>query len=55
MIQQIPNDPHVCADDPAADAERDDATHESAPSLAHRQLLLVNVMFLGMPGSGDRG
>lgn len=55
MTQQIPVDPKARADDPAADAHRDDGTHEVAPDLAYRRLVLVNVVFVGRPGAGDRG
>jgi len=55
MARQIPIDPGARADDPAADAERDDATRELAPDLAYRRLVLVNVVFVGAPNSGDRG
>ena len=55
MAQQIPIDPQARADDPAADAARDDRTHALAPDLAYRRLVLVNVVFVGEPGAGDRG
>ncbi len=55
MAQQIPIDPQARADDPAADAARDDRTHEIAPDLAYRRLVLANVVFVGEPGAGDRG
>ena len=55
MTQQIPVDPAARADDPAADAQRDDGTHELAPDLAYRRLAIVNVVFVGAPGAGDRG
>jgi hypothetical protein len=32
----------------------DDGTHVIAPDLAYRRLALVNVVFLGRPGAGDR-
>ncbi|MDP4021476.1 MBL fold metallo-hydrolase [Methylobacterium sp. NEAU 140] len=55
MAQQIPVDPAARADDPASDAARDDAVHEIAPDFAYRRLALVNVVFVGAPGAGDRG
>ncbi|WP_342152591.1 MBL fold metallo-hydrolase [Methylorubrum sp. SB2] len=55
MAQQIPIDPQARADDPTADAARDDRTHAVAPDLAYRRLVLVNVVFVGEPGAGDRG
>ncbi|MEL6059929.1 MULTISPECIES: MBL fold metallo-hydrolase [unclassified Methylobacterium] len=55
MAQQIPIDPKARADDPRRDAERDDATHEITADLAYRRLVLVNVVFVGEPGAGDRG
>lgn len=55
MDHQIPLDPHDRADDPAADAARDDGTHEVRPDLAYKRLAIVNVVFYGRPGAGDRG
>ena len=55
MTQQIPISSDARADDPVADAARDDATHEIAPDLAYRRLAMVNVVFAGHPGAGDRG
>lgn len=54
MAQQIPISRQARADDPRADAERDDGTHAIAPDLAYRRLLLANVVFVGVPGAGDR-
>ena len=54
MEHGIPLDPTGRADDPQRDAARDDATHEIAPDLAYRRLVLVNVVFHGPPGAGDR-
>jgi glyoxylase-like metal-dependent hydrolase (beta-lactamase superfamily II) len=50
MAQQIPLDPTARADDP----KRDDATREVCPDLAYRRLAIVNVVFFGTPGAGDR-
>ena len=54
MAQQIPISRQARADDPRADAERDDGTHEIAPDLAYRRLVLANVVFVGASGAGDR-
>ncbi|MFJ7439456.1 MBL fold metallo-hydrolase [Methylorubrum thiocyanatum] len=54
MAQQIPISRRARADDPRADAERDDGTHEFAPDLAYCRLVLANVVFVGSPGAGDR-
>jgi glyoxylase-like metal-dependent hydrolase (beta-lactamase superfamily II) len=50
---QIPIDPSARADDPEADALRDDGTHEVAPDIAYRRLALVNVVFFGVPGTDE--
>jgi len=55
MAQQIPVDPKARADDPARDAERDDSTHAITADVAYRRLVLVNTVFVGAPGAGDRG
>ena len=55
MAEQIPVDPETRADDPERDAARGDGAHEIASDLAYQRLLLVNVVFLGEPGAGDRG
>ncbi|MBP1804247.1 MBL fold metallo-hydrolase [Rubellimicrobium aerolatum] len=55
MAQQIPVSPDAVAVDEALDAARHDKTHEVAPDLAWRRLGLVNVVFWGPPGAGDRG
>lgn len=54
MGQQVPIDSSARADDPEADSARDDGTHEIAPDLAYRRLAIVNVVFVGLPGAGDR-
>lgn len=54
MTQQIPLSPDARAVDPELDAARNDHTHEIAPDLAYRRLGIVNVMFYGLPNSGDR-
>jgi glyoxylase-like metal-dependent hydrolase (beta-lactamase superfamily II) len=55
MAQQIPVDPKARADDPHADAARDDATHAITDDVAYQRNILVNVVFVGAPGAGDRG
>ena len=49
IAQQIPLDPSA-----RADSRQDDGTHEVAPDLAYRRLAIVNVVFVGRPGAGDR-
>lgn len=51
MTQQIPLDEIARADSGAGE----DGTHEIAPDLAYRRLLMVNVVFVGNPDAGDRG
>lgn len=51
MRTQIPLTPESIADLP----HPDDGTHEIAPDLAYERLALVNVVFYGMRGAGDRG
>lgn len=55
MASQIPLSEDSSAIDPALDALRNDHTHEIAPDLAYRRLGIVNVVFWGPPGAGDRG
>ncbi|HEX9952858.1 MAG TPA: MBL fold metallo-hydrolase [Rubricoccaceae bacterium] len=55
MSHSVPLDASARADDPDADAARDDGTHEVRPDLAYARLAIVNVVFVGMPGAGDRG
>jgi glyoxylase-like metal-dependent hydrolase (beta-lactamase superfamily II) len=55
MAEQIPLPDDASALDPALDAARDDKTHEIAPDLAYRRLAIVNVVFFGPAGAGDRG
>jgi glyoxylase-like metal-dependent hydrolase (beta-lactamase superfamily II) len=42
------------ADDPARDRQRNDNTMEVAPDIAYRRLAIVNVVFFGLSGAGDR-
>jgi glyoxylase-like metal-dependent hydrolase (beta-lactamase superfamily II) len=49
-MKQIPLPPETIVDLP----HPDDGTHVIAPDLAYRRLALVNVVFLGRSGAGDR-
>ncbi|MFE1600506.1 MBL fold metallo-hydrolase [Methylobacterium sp. ID0610] len=51
MTQQIPIPSHARADGPAGP----DGTHALAPDVAYQRHTLVNVIFIGPPGAGDRG
>jgi glyoxylase-like metal-dependent hydrolase (beta-lactamase superfamily II) len=51
MKDQVPLDPEARADTPP---QADDATPEFAPELAYKRLMMVNVVFFGRPGAGDR-
>jgi len=55
MAEQIPLPSAASALEPALDAARNDRTHELLPELAYRRLGIVNVVFYGTPGAGDRG
>ncbi|PWC31282.1 MBL fold metallo-hydrolase [Azospirillum sp. TSO35-2] len=55
MATQIPLSEDSSAIDLALDALRNDHTHEIAPDLAYRRLGIVNVVFQGAAGAGDRG
>jgi len=50
MPEQLPLD----NDARAFDAGSDDRTHQICPDLAYRRLGIVNVIFFGRPGAGDR-
>jgi glyoxylase-like metal-dependent hydrolase (beta-lactamase superfamily II) len=50
MTQQIP----LSSDTQAPETDSDDGTHEIAADLAFRRLLIVNVIFYGLPKAGDR-
>lgn len=54
MSTQVPLDADNRADNPQQDDLRDDGTHEIAPDLAYKRLGMVNVVFYGLPGAGDR-
>lgn len=55
MGEQVPLDEQSRADNPEIDAANDDNTHEIAPDLAYKRLVMVNVVYFGNPGAGDRG
>ncbi|MBP2301081.1 MBL fold metallo-hydrolase [Azospirillum picis] len=55
MATQIPLSEDSSAIDPVQDALRGDHTHGLTATLAYRRLGIVNVMFHGRPGAGDRG
>src|SRR5205814_1419270 len=42
------------ADDPEIDRDNGDSTHEIADNIAYKRLAIVNVVFVGQPGAGDR-
>ncbi len=50
MVQQIPLETSAHA----PERDRDDGLHEIAPDIAYRRLVIVNVVFVGPPGAGDR-
>ena len=50
MTQQVP----LGAEARAVESEHDDGTQEIAPDLAYRRLVMVNVVFFGLPQAGDR-
>ncbi|WP_144708893.1 MULTISPECIES: MBL fold metallo-hydrolase [unclassified Aminobacter] len=54
MMAQIPLDRDQQAFDERLDAARNDHTHEIAPDIAYRRLGIVNVVYIGPPGAGDR-
>ena len=54
MSEQIPLSEQSRADDPEIDRQNDDSTHEVAEDLAYKRLAIVNVVFVGRPGAGDR-
>ncbi|WP_134724645.1 MBL fold metallo-hydrolase [Paracoccus luteus] len=54
MSDQIPLSSDASAVEPELDAARRDHTHEVAPDLAYRRLGIVNVVFVGPAGAGDR-
>lgn len=55
MVQQIALPSDAIAGDRALDAARADHTIEIADDVAYRRLGIVNVVFIGLRGAGDRG
>jgi len=54
MSEQIPLTEQSRADDPEIDRDNDDSTHEVVDDIAYKRLAIVNVVFFGQPGAGDR-
>ncbi len=54
MAEQIPLDENARATDVRTNAEQDDNTQEIAPDIAYKRLAVVNVVYVGAPGAGDR-
>lgn len=54
MAQQVPLNNGMPAYNPVNDAVRDDGTHQLREDLAYKRLAIVNVVFYGRPGAGDR-
>ena len=55
MAQQVPIHPSARVDDPQEDEARGDGVHEVTSDVAYLRLGIVNVVFYGLPNSGDRG
>src|SRR5215218_10380964 len=53
MDEQIPLDSNSVADNPKADAARDDHTRELTSDVAYKRLAIVNVAFFGKANAGD--
>jgi glyoxylase-like metal-dependent hydrolase (beta-lactamase superfamily II) len=53
MRKQEPLNPSARADNPAQDSLREDYTHEIAPDLAYKRLIIVNVAFHGLARAGS--
>ena len=53
-MQQIPLSSSARADNPDQDSEKHDETHEIEPDLAYQRCAIVNVVFYGVAGAGDR-
>jgi hypothetical protein len=53
-MSQIPLSGTASADRPEYDKLRDDKMRQIAPDLAYRQIAIVNVIFYGRAGAGDR-
>ncbi len=55
MSQQIPVDPRSIVEHAEAEAPSGGGVHAILPDLGYRRLGIVNVVFVGPPGAGDRG
>src|SRR4051794_30272749 len=51
--RQVYLDSSARADEPSLDKERDDGTLQIAPDVAYRRLMIVNVVFYGVPGTSE--
>lgn len=54
MNPQVPLDPEAHAENPEADAARDDNTNQVALDLAYKRTAISNIAFYGLPHSPDR-
>jgi glyoxylase-like metal-dependent hydrolase (beta-lactamase superfamily II) len=52
-MPQIPLSANASADHPSDDAQRDDKTRQIVADIAYRQIILVNVVFVGPAQAGD--
>jgi len=52
-MTQVPLSADASADDPSHDRQADGKIREIAEDVAYRQILLVNVVFVGLPQAGD--
>ncbi len=50
MREQVPVDPSA-----VVGTEAEGGAVEVAPDLAYERLAIVNVVYVGLPGAGDRG
>lgn len=55
MAEQVPLSDEAVAQEPEVAADRDEPTREVTADLAYRRLGIVNVVFWGERGAGDRG
>jgi glyoxylase-like metal-dependent hydrolase (beta-lactamase superfamily II) len=54
MPEQIPLDEESRADQSKVDTDNDDGAHEVAADIAYKRLGIVNVVYYGQSGAGDR-
>lgn len=54
MARQVPTNDESLAYSPDTDLDHDDGTHQIREDLAYKRLAIVNVVFYGRPGAGDR-